>query len=528
MEEQTKREKELVEEIRSLRDALKLQGEQAESQSTIIATAMDAIIVVDEAQNIIQFNAAAEQIFGYQAVDIIGKPLNILLPQHFRESHYRRLHNFQEAGTTSRTTHSLGSLSALRANGEIFPIEISISRMRMGERMLSFAILRDMSERLKLEELLLNHYDSLNTLHRITLDLLNKRDVQEMLHFIVVKAAKFLDTPYCEILLPEKDELVAKASTQNELFSPGTRIKRGDGRLSWKVFDTGLPAMLDDYSKWAERQEIYENQNFKAAMAIPVMIGKKCIGVLGFARIKPGMPFKQEDILSATQFADIAALAMENSRLYREVAALATTDELTGINNRRSLMELGDREVKRSLRYERPLSMLMLDVDHFKQINDTWGHPAGDVVLRSIAQHCADQLRITDAFGRYGEKDEAVGNIIGRFGGEEFVILLPETNLEHSLLVAERIRASVERMLFKVPSTNGQSASALLQATVSIGVSTLKPEMDSLLKLLNHADKALYEAKATGRNRVCVNEAEKSNFSQKFQPTNLRRRAPIF
>src|SRR5678816_2810148 len=113
MEEQIKRDMELVEEIRSLREALKFQSEQAESQSTIIAAAMDAIIVIDEAQNIIQFNAAAEQIFGYQAVDIIGKPLNVLLPEQFRESHQRRLKNFSETGSTTRTTHSLGTLSLI-------------------------------------------------------------------------------------------------------------------------------------------------------------------------------------------------------------------------------------------------------------------------------------------------------------------------------------------------------------------------------------------------------------------------------
>jgi PAS domain S-box-containing protein len=527
MEEQTQQEKELLEEVRSLRAALKFQSEQAESQSTLVAAAMDAIIAVDKTQNIIQFNAAAEQVFGYQAVDIIGKSLHLLLPEHFRQSHHTHIQKFGAHGTTTRTTHSLGTLSGRRANGETFPIEVSISRARVGGRMLYFAILRDMGDRLKMEELLLNQYDSLNTLHRITLDLLNQRDVQEMLHFIVLKAAKFLDAPYCEILLPEKDELVAKASTQNELFSPGTRIKQGEGRLSWKVFDSGVPAMLDDYSQWAERHALYEKQNFKAALVIPMLVGKQCIGVLGFARFKPNQPFRQEDILSATQFADIATLAMENSRLYREVAALATTDELTGIHNRRSLLELGNREVLRSQRYARPLSALMLDVDHFKHVNDTWGHTAGDIVLQGIAQHCVEQLRNTDALGRYAEKDADAENIIGRLGGEEFAILLPETNLDQALFVAERIRASVERMLFKVPGANGGPNSAMLHVTVSIGVASLNPEMDAMPDLLNQADKALYTAKQTGRNRVCMNIKDNASFLPKPSITSMRKRMPV-
>jgi len=528
MEEQTQREKELLEEIRSLRAALKFQSEQAESQPTMIAAAMDAIVAVDEAQNIVQFNAAAEQIFGYQAVEVIGKSLHMLLPEQFRQSHYKHLHNFSETGSTARTTHSLGTLSGLRANGEMFPIEISIARVQMGERMLSFAIMRDVSERLKLEGLLLTHYDSLNTLHHITLDLLNQRDVREMLHFIVVKAAKFLEAPYCEVLLPEQDELVAKASTQDELFSPGTRIKRSEGRLSWKVFDTGLPATLDNYSDWLERHAIYEHQNFKAVMAIPILVGKKCIGVLGFARGAAGAPFRQDDILSATHFADIAALAMENSRLYREVQALATTDELTSLHNRRNLLELGNRELRRSQRYARPLSVLMLDVDHFKQVNDTWGHAAGDIVLRGLAQHCMEQLRSTDELGRYAQKDETGGNLIGRLGGEEFAILLPETNLDQAMFVAERIRSAVERMLFKVPGANGGPDSALLQVTISIGVAALNPEMAAMPDLLHQADKALYTAKQTGRNRVCMNIKDKASFSPKPPITSMRKRMPAF
>jgi GGDEF domain-containing protein len=288
-----------------------------------------------------------------------------------------------------------------------------------------------------------------------------------------------------------------------------------------------VPATLDDYSHWQERHALYEHQNFKAVMAIPILVGKKCIGVLGFARGAAGTSFRQEDILAATQFADIAALAMENSRLYREVQALATTDELTGVHNRRSLLELSNRELRRSQRYERPLSVLMLDVDHFKQVNDTWGHAAGDIVLRGIAQHCMEQLRSTDALGRYAQKDEDGGNLIGRLGGEEFAILLPETNLDQALFVAERIRSAVERMLFKVPDAHGVSDSALLHVTVSIGVASLNPEMAAMTDLLNQADKALYTAKQTGRNRVCMNIKANASFSPRPPITNLRKRMPV-
>jgi PleD family two-component response regulator len=147
----------------------------------------------------------------------------------------------------------------------------------------------------------------------------------------------------------------------------------------------------------------------------------------------------------------------------------------------------------------------MLDADHFKDINDTWGHPTGDMVLRGIAQQCLKQIRATDTIGRYGKGEEDMENIIGRFGGEEFVIFLPETSHNWALIVAERIRSSIEAMSFHPPVENGGHSSSI-HVTVSTGVSSLDPERDTLLDLLTHADHALYTAKKTGRNRVCVQD----------------------
>lgn len=486
-------------------------GEQTETQAmeaSLIASAMDAILAVDEAQNIVQFNAAAERVFGYQAAEVLGKPVQMLVPENFRASHLRQLQNYAVSGVSSRNTHSLGALTGLRANGEIFPIEISISRVVQGGQKLYFAILRDVSERLKLEQLMVNQYDALNTLHQITLGMLNHRDIAELLQFIVNEAAKLLNAPYCEIMLPEGEELIARALTKNHAIPLGTRFGRGAAPLSWKVFETGMPSIVADYSQWEVRNKIYEDQHFHAAAGFPILVGSQCTGVLGFARSKAGQPFKEEDILSATRFADIAALAMENARLYREIETRATTDELTSVHNRRSLLELGEREVQRAQRYGRPFSVLMLDVDHFKRVNDTWGHPAGDIVLRGVAQQCTALIRRTDVLGRYGQPGAEAEMIIGRFGGEEFLILLPETALEQSLIVAERLRTAIERMIFIAPIEHAQ---AMIQVTASLGAAALNPEADKLFDLLTRADQALYAAKHSGRNRVCLQKSSVMN-----------------
>ncbi|MDD2701800.1 MAG: diguanylate cyclase [Sideroxydans sp.] len=177
----------------------------------------------------------------------------------------------------------------------------------------------------------------------------------------------------------------------------------------------------------------------------------------------------------------------ERKQLERELRRRAQTDVLTGLYNRRHFYELADQELARARRYGKPLAMLMLDLDHFKKVNDTYGHHAGDAVLRKLSEVCIATLREID--------------VIGRYGGEEFVVLLPETDARRALEAAERLRHALSEA--DVALAGGE----MLRFTVSIGVANLvatDPDLDSLLK---RADKGLYEAKKLGRNRVCVSNA---------------------
>jgi diguanylate cyclase (GGDEF)-like protein len=172
-------------------------------------------------------------------------------------------------------------------------------------------------------------------------------------------------------------------------------------------------------------------------------------------------------------------------RLYETQAKLmelATRDELTGLGNRRHFMQRGEEAVRLAVRHNRPLSVLMIDLDRFKEVNDRYGHAAGDDVLKFLAVNLSLHSRITDT--------------VGRTGGEEFAMVLPETALEDALVSAERIRAAVERT--PVPTDQSEVPIAI---TVSIGVAQLASSQ-SLDTLLERADAALYEAKRAGRNRV--------------------------
>lgn len=168
-------------------------------------------------------------------------------------------------------------------------------------------------------------------------------------------------------------------------------------------------------------------------------------------------------------------------QLMEKLTELANTDPLTGCLNRRSFWTRGASELDRALRYEHPLVMLMIDIDHFKAINDTHGHSMGDVVLRSLVNRCQIELRATDLFGRVG--------------GEEFAALLVETDKKEGMAVAERIRMRLQQMTASYGPVN-------ISCTVSIGLAVARKEEKKLDDLVNRADKALYHAKETGRNRL--------------------------
>ena len=168
-----------------------------------------------------------------------------------------------------------------------------------------------------------------------------------------------------------------------------------------------------------------------------------------------------------------------------ELTRLATTDFLTGVWNRRRFMELGEAEVARVRRSGRCFGAVMMDVDHFKAVNDTYGHDAGDNVLRALAEACIDRLRNVD--------------IVGRMGGEEFALILPETDPQGAKLTVERLREYLGELTIPVDS-------GTLNVTVSAGVTTVQDPKDSIEAALKRADAALYKAKDSGRNRIVAYE----------------------
>jgi two-component system cell cycle response regulator len=214
----------------------------------------------------------------------------------------------------------------------------------------------------------------------------------------------------------------------------------------------------------------------------PIIVKGKVIGILNLDSAQPGF-FTEEHARNLQTFADQAAVAIENARLYNDADRLAKIDGLTGLFNRRTLLEKAESEYNAARRYKHHLSLIMLDLDHFKKINDDYGHPMGDLALKQLATTCQKNLREVD--------------IIGRYGGEEFLVVMKETTFDAAMQVAERIREQVKAIA-------QETDRGVLKMAISLGVATLEPGSEiSLDTLITKADDALYAAKAAGRDRVC-------------------------
>ncbi|MFP3853501.1 MAG: GGDEF domain-containing protein [Anaerolineales bacterium] len=160
---------------------------------------------------------------------------------------------------------------------------------------------------------------------------------------------------------------------------------------------------------------------------------------------------------------------------------MANRDDLTGVYSRRYFLELSHLELQQSRHFGHPLSLLIFDIDYFKRVNDEFGHPVGDEVLRAVTRVCRRCIRVTD--------------LLGRYGGDEFVVLFPETSMESVRFVAERLRREVEGLLVRAKGSE-------IRCTISIGISGLEPGMKDVDEMIEAADEALYAAKKAGRNSL--------------------------
>ena len=236
-------------------------------------------------------------------------------------------------------------------------------------------------------------------------------------------------------------------------------------------------------------QETADLEKFGAELFIPLKVVNDLVGILALGPKSSEAIYSRDDELILTILANQTAVAIKNASLFYEVQQLAIIDDLTGIFNRRHLLELGEREFTRAQRFDRSLALIMFDVDDFKLVNDTYGHDIGDEVLRITADRCQRDIRGVD--------------ILGRYGGDEFVIILPETNLSDAILTTERLCSQIA----DIPL---ETSVGSLNLTASFGIATKNPGVANLRTLLKNADTALYLSKQDERNSFHMFTAELS------------------
>lgn len=202
-----------------------------------------------------------------------------------------------------------------------------------------------------------------------------------------------------------------------------------------------------------------------------------------------GEPLIQEEVDYLEQLAAQTATTINRANVYSEILKHATLDALTGFYNRRQMEERIKQEISSAKRKHTPLCAIMIDIDYFKRVNDTYGHAAGDFILKTVSKIMRSQLREYD--------------IAARYGGEEFAIILPFTEQPEAVMVAERLRKAVENKVIDIEKVNSKNDTKTIKITISLGVYRFK-ESDKAADLLINADRALYEAKETGRNQVVV------------------------
>jgi two-component system cell cycle response regulator len=332
-------------------------------------------------------------------------------------------------------------------------------------------------------------------LHEVTGDV----SADEIYHILARRVARALSLSRCSVILAKAGDTFGIVATAFD--NPALRNKEIDLTLYPEIrsaLEQGHPVLVEDLqtnSLYADVRKVWEAKGVtvpvRSAIALPFSLNRQRAGVFFLRRMQNEPPLATEDVEFADAVIKAAVMAIQRAQVIEtaksenaRLEVLAHTDPLTQVVNRRALFTRLGAELDRAKRYQSVMSVLMLDIDHFKDVNDTHGHLAGDDVLREVAGLLQSAIRSVD--------------VVARFGGEEFVVVLPETPLAGAVTFAERIRAQIEMHPF-CPEQGPFSI------TVSVGVAAFPSEgVESIEDLFARADDALYRAKAEGRNAVAV------------------------
>ncbi len=375
------------------------------------------------------------------------------------------------------------------ASGEVRDVDVYSNTIQIAHQSYLLSFIHDVTEGTQAiaalresEAKAQHHVYALEMLSTIITDISSILD-SERLPIMIVEHAK-------NLLAADAAKLITYDAVRGDLVSvvrspatpPGYYQELGDGALA-HVARTRQSLILNDYAAWpgALRTEIA--LGLVATLNVPLLQGDRLVGVLGVGSMHAGRIFTLDDQRLLTLFAQQSAVAIINAHM----TARLQIDPLTGVHMRGRFFALGKDVVSNAAASKQPVGVAIFDLDHFKQVNDTYGHPVGDEVLRWVATQCNRLLPPED--------------ILGRIGGEEFAVILPGADEPRTVAALEVVRHHVAKM--PIPTRRGD-----VMVTISIGVAALDVGSTvSLDQVLEYADQALYQAKRDGRNRICIASA---------------------
>jgi diguanylate cyclase (GGDEF)-like protein/PAS domain S-box-containing protein len=469
-------------------------AESEERFRAVVQSAHEAIITVDGDGRIVAWNVGAQEMFGRAEADMLGQPVSTLVPKSSDEAlaaWLQELKVMAETGAADRVMEATG----LRHDGQQFPSELSVVAWQAGAATFYTAFVRDITQRKQAEAALQQSHEKLAGLvadlekHTREIALLNDlgdflqaaRNREEADGVIGQYGGWLFPSTLGAVYAysPSRDDLEAAAEWGGEAAASLKRAFRPEecwalrrGRIH--VVGPAEPGLACEHLA-GERPAAY--------LCVPMMAQGEALGVMHLRLSQPDGCTDEVQRL-ASMVAEHIGLALANLNLRETLRSQSIRDPLTGLFNRRYLEETLGREISRAERSQQPLGLMMIDIDHFKQFNDTYGHDAGDEVLQTLGH-------TLDSFVR-------AGDIACRYGGEEFVLVLPEAPLDVTRRRADELRLKVKDLSVKY---RGQLLHGI---ALSLGVACYPEHGLTREALLRSADQALYRAKQQGRDRVEV------------------------
>ncbi|NTW12389.1 MAG: diguanylate cyclase, partial [Anaerolineales bacterium] len=451
--------------------------------SQAVEQSANAIVITNTEGNIEYANPKFVEVSGYSLSEVLRETPRILNSGEHSPEFYRNLWQTIKAGRVWR-----GEVHNRRKDGTLYWEDSTITPVFDSDhKLVNFiAIKEDITARKALEEAERSHRRLAEALRDTSAALNSTLKLDEVLDRVLENIEKVTTFDAAMVLMVE-GHTVRKIRQLNKLqtiLGPGltgnTQANLINVPILQTIRETQQPCLIPDTHTDLRWHAIPGMSWIRSLISAPVMIRGQVAGVINILSATPNAftPSHSERLMV---FAGQAAVAIENAQLFEQAYYLSVIDPLTELTNRRHFFEAARFEFERTHRYPRTLSVMMIDIDHFKNINDTHGHAVGDAALREVAARIKRSVRTVD--------------IVARYGGEEFIVLMPETGLQKAGQVAERVRRSVANN----PIADGNTS---VTATLSIGVAEMDDKSRNIDQLIVYADKALYEAKAAGRNRV--------------------------